>query len=231
MSVAAVDGTCKYQGYDTVYLGNKMAGVLSVFHADELRNQGNMSTYVKVNTKSSLVESYIEDDLGFGSYTMMAYPDTFNISICGNNNNLHAVTNSYTPQNNSTSATISIPVYGGSVIGLQFVSFDVTMSSTTVTTSKYSSSSPHQNNKLSWEIYRRNGWNPDTFDGGYATESGMTVASTYTYEGNVTSNVTRSMTATGSIRYEYWIMIMGNLSSYHLSTDTMSKTTNVTICP
>ena len=122
-------------------------------------------------------------------------------------------------------------MYGGSVIGLQFVSFDVTMSSTTVSTSKYSSSSPHQNNKLSWEIYRRNGWNPDTFDGGYATESGMTVASTYTYEGNVTSNVTRSMTATGSIRYEYWIMIMGNLSSYHLSTDTMSKTTNVTICP
>ena len=33
------------------------------------------------------------------------------------------------------------------------------------------------------------------------------------------------------LRYEYWIMIMGNLSSYHLSTDTMSKTTNVTICP
>jgi len=231
VSVAAVDGTCKFQGYEPVYFGNRMAGVLSVFHADELRNQGNMSTYVKVNTKSSLVENYIKDDLGYGSNTMMAYPDTFNISICGNNNNLHAVTNSYTPQNNSTSATISIPVYGGSVIGLQFVSFDVTMSSTTVTTSKYSSSSPHQNNKLSWAIYRRNGWNPDTFDGGYTTESGMTVASTYTYEGNVTSNVTRSMTATGSIRYEYWIMIMGNLSSHHLSTDTMSKTTNVTIRP
>lgn len=226
-----IAGNCKYQGYDTVYLGSKMSGVLSVFHADELRNQGNMSTYVKVNTKSDSVQQYIKEDLGYGSYAKMAYPDTFNISICGNNNNLHAVTNSYTPQNNSTSATISIPVYGGSVIGLQFVSFDVTMSSTEVTTSKYSSSSPHQNNKLSWEIYKRNGWNPDTFDGGYASESGMTVASTYTYEGNVTSNVTRSMTATGSIRYEYWVMIMGNLTSHHLSTDMMSKTTNVTIRP
>lgn len=227
----AVDGTCKYQGYNAVYFGSKMVGVLSVFHADELRNQGNMSTYVKVNTKSSLVKSYIRDDLGFGSYTVTAYPDTFNISICGNNNNLHAVTNSYTPQNKSTSATVSIPVYGGSVIGLQFVSFDVKMSSTTVTTSKYSSSSPHQNNKILWEIYRKNGWNPDTYDGDYATKSGMTVASTYTYEGNVTSNITRSMTATGSIRYEYWIMILGNLTSYHLTTSTMSKTTNVTICP
>jgi len=230
-NATAVNGTCKYQGYSTVYLGNKMAGVLSVFHADELRNQGNMSTYVKVNTKSNLVESYIRDDLGFGSYTMMAYPDTFNISVCGNNNNFHAVINSYTPQNNSTSATITIPVYGGSVIGLQFVSFDITMSSTTVTASKYSSSSQHQNNKLSWNIYRRNGWNPDTFDGGYMTESGMVVQSTYTYEGNVSSNISRSMTSKGSIRYEYWVMIMGNLSSYHLTTDSMSKTTYVTICP
>lgn len=227
----SVDGTCKFQGHDTVYFGSHMAGILSIFHADELSNQGNMSTYVKVNTISNMVKNYIEDDLGFGSYTMMAYPDTFNISICGNNNNLHAVTNSYTPQNNATSSTISIPVYGGSIIGLQFISFDITMSSTTVTPSKYSSSSPHLNNKLSWVIYKKNGWNPDTFDGGYATESGMTASSTYTYEGNVTSKVTKSMTATGSIRYEYWIMIMGNLSSYHLSTGTMSKTTNVTICP
>lgn len=231
VTTTAVDGTCKYQGYATVYLGSKMAGVLSVFHADELKNQGNMTTYVKVNTKSSLVENYVEDDLDYGSNALTAYPDTFNISLCGNNNDFHAVTNSYTPQNNTTSATISIPVYGGSVVGLQFVSYDVIMSSTTVTTSKYSSSSPHQNNKLSWEIYRRNGWNPDTFDGGYATETSMTVAATYTYEGNVTSNVTRSMTATGSIRYEYWIMIAGNMTSHHLTTGTMTKTTSVTICP
>lgn len=231
MSVATVNGTCKFQGSAVVYLGSKMAGVLSVFHASELRNQGNMSTYVKVNTKSSLVENYIKDDMGFGSYTIAAYPDTFNISICGNNNNFHAVTNSYIPQNNSKSATINIPVYGGSVVGLQFIPFKVTMSSTTVTTSRYSSSSQHPNNKLSWKIYRKNGWNPDTFDGGYSSKAGMTVASTYTYEGNVKANVTRSMTATGSIRYEYWIMIMGNLSSYHLSTNRMSKTTNVTIRP
>ena len=169
--------------------------------------------------------------MGFGSYTIAAYPDTFNISICGNNNNLHAVTNSYIPQNNSKSATINIPVYGGSVVGLQFVPFKVTMSSTTVTTSRYSSSSQHPNNKLSWKIYQKHGWNPSTFDGGYSSKAGMTVASTYTYEGNVKANVKRSMTATGSIRYEYWIMIMGNLSSYHLQTGRMSKTTNVTIRP
>lgn len=213
-----------------MYMGGKKVGDLSVFHADELANQGNMSTYVKVNTKSSLVESYIEDDLGFGSNTMMAYPDTFNISIRGNNNNLHVVTNSYAPQNNSTSTTISIPVYGGPNIGLQFVSFDVTMSSTTVTTSKISNSSLHQN-MVSWKIYKKNGWNPDTFDGDHTTESGMTVASTYTYEGDVTSNVTTSITTAGTIRYEYWIMIMGNLSSYHLNTGTMSETSIVTIVP
>lgn len=226
-----VDGTCRYKGATSVYMGSHLAGRLSVFHANQLRNQGNMSVYVKANTNSNEVKEYIKNDLGFGSYTVMAYPDTFNISICGNHNDFHAVTNSYTPQNNSTSATISIPVYGGSVIGVQFISFDITMSKTTVTPSKYTSSSQHPNNKLSWSIYKRNGWNPGTFDGDYTTETGMTVSSTYTYEGNVTSNLSRNMTSTGSIRYEYWIMIMGNLSSYHVSTSTMSKTTYVTICP
>lgn len=226
-----IDGTCRYKGSTSVYMGAHLAGRLSVFHANELGNQGNMSTYVKVNTDSSSVKDYIENDLGFGSYTVTAYPDTFNISMCGNHNDFHAVTNSYTPQNNSTAATISIPVYGGSVIGVQFISFDVTMSSTTVTPSKYTSSSNHPNNKLAWNIYKRNGWNPGTFDGDYSTQTGMTVSSTYTYEGNVTNNLSRSMTSTGSIRYEYWIMIMGNLSSYHVSTNTMSKTTYVTICP
>lgn len=231
ISPLAVDGECKYQGYDIVNLGSHLAGVLSVYHANELKNQGVMSTYVKVNTRSDLVKEYIEDDLGFGSYTVTTYPDTFNISICGNNNNLHAITNSYLPQNNTTSATISIPYYAGSVIGVQFFPIEITMSSTTVTPSRYSSSSQHPNNKLSWEIYKRNGWSSTTFDGGLGSKTGMTVASSYTYEGNVASNISRSMTSTASIRYEYWIMIMDNLSKYHLSTGNMSKTTTVTICP
>lgn len=227
----SVDTTCKYQGCDDVYFGSQMAGVLSVFHADNIRSGGSMTTYVKVNTKSSLVESYIENGLAYGSNTMAAYPDKFNISISGNDNGLHVATNSYAPQNNTTSSTINIPVYLGPILGSQTVPFSITMSSTTVTASSYSGSSQHPNNKLSWEIYKRNGWNPDTFDGGYTTKTGMSVAATYMYEGNVTTSYTRSMTATGSIRYEYWVMIMGNLSAHHLSTGVMSKTTNVTICP
>lgn len=230
-SATSVDATCRLQGYTYDKMGTHMCGVLSIFHANELRNQNSMTTYVKVNTKSDLVEDYIEDDLGFGEDTLFACADTFNISICGNHDDFHAVVNSYSPQDSATTSTIYVPVYGGDVIGLQIFSFETTMSKTTVTPSKYSSDSGHPNNKLSWYMYKKNGWNPDTFDGGYLTEKGMAVSAYYTYEGNVTSNLSRTMTATASIRYEYWVMVVDTLYSFHLTTDTMSVTSSVTICP
>lgn len=224
-----IDATCKYKGTNEVYMGSHKAGALSVFHADEMENTGNMSVYAKVNTKSANVKDYLENDLGFSSIAVV-YPDTFNISICGNHNNMHAVTNSYLPQNNSTSATISIPAYLP-VIGLQFIPYSIIMSSTTITPSKYSDSSIHLNNRLTWNIYRQNGWNPWDFDGSHSTSTGMTVQSTYTYEGNVLGVITRSMTSTGSIRYEYWIDISGFNQAIHISTSTMNLLTTLLMYP
>lgn len=225
-----IDATCKYKGTTAAYMGSHKAGVLSVFHADEMINTGVMSTYVKVNTKSANVQDYLEDDLGFGSSIVTVYPDTFNISINGNHNNMHAVTNSYLPQNNSTSATIDIPVYAP-IIGLQFVSYNIIMSSTTVTPSKYSNSSPHPNNILTWNIYRQNGWNPWDYDGSHSTSTGMTVQATYTYAGNVLGVITRSLTSTGSIRYEYLHEINGSYQTLHISTSTMNLLTTLLMYP
>lgn len=225
------DGTCRLKGYTSVNMGTNAAGGLSVFHANELKNQGLMSIYVKVNTNSNNVLSYIQNELGFGSSAVATYADTFNVSICGEHNNFHAVTNSYSPQNNSTSSIISIPVYLGSVLGVQFVSFNVTMSTTTVTPSRYSSSSPHPNNMLTWYIYKNFGWNPSDFDGDYTTSKGMTVASSYMYEGTVLGSLSRSVGSTGSIRYEYWAYIGMTQYQLHLTTGTMSTTTYVTVIP
>lgn len=225
----SVDGTCKYQESEAAYAGNYMVGVLSIFHADELKNQGNMSTYAKVNTRTYDMEKYIEEDIGLNAISV--YADRFDVSICGNHNSFHAVTNSYLPQDGSTSETINIPVYLGSVIGLQLIPFELEMTSTTVSTSKYSSTSPHPNNKITWSISKLTGWNSDTFDGGYGTEKGMTVASTFTYEDNVTSDISQSMSATAVIRFQYVTMVAGKLVTHHLSSETMSLTSNITICP
>ncbi len=111
--IAAVAGETVLMGTASATLSSYEAGRLSVFHAQELLNQGVMSTYVKVNTKSSNVLSYVKNVLGYGGRALVAFPDAFNISMCGNDNNLHAIANSYLPQNNVTKTTLDIPVYLG----------------------------------------------------------------------------------------------------------------------
>lgn len=223
-----VDAATKFQGYDTAPNAGYSFGVLSLFHADELRNQGVMTTYTKVNTKCTQVENYLKNVQGFTAGSLVVYADTFDISICGNNDKLHAVPNAYLPQNNTTTATLTIPVYAGEVLGVQTIDFQITMSSTSVTTSKYSPNS-NPNSKVSWNIYQRYGWNPNTFDGGYATENGMVGEASYTYEGNVSDSFTTTMTATGRIRYEYQYTYAGSTMTLHLTTDEMSVNSSLVI--
>ena len=161
----------------------------------------------------------------------IAYADKFSISICGNNGIIHAVANTYVPQNSETHTTLQIPVYLGSVLGVQLIPYQITTSSTIVTVSRYPSNSQHPNNRVTWQIYKMNGWNSWEFEGDYTSQNGMTGASNYTVEGNITGSNVYCMYSTGSIRYEYWVMINGNSMCYHISTGTLSKTTFVTIRP
>ena len=230
-SVPRINASPKYQGSSSTYMGSHKAGELSVVHADELSNQGVMTTSAKVNSQSASVKSYLSGDMGYGSLVSLVYPDDFKISMCGYDNYLHAVTNSYLPQEGFTTATIPLPVYGGPVIGLQFISINVTMSSTTVTRSRYTNSSPSDNNRLAWEMYKLHGWNASDYDGDYSTGTGMAATASYTYEGDMSSSFSRSMYFTGQIRYEYWVTIMGTMTALHLSTSTMGRMTSVTIFP
>ena len=231
--LSGFDATTRMQDFDVAHMGGREVGVLSIYHADSTGNAGNLTTYAKVNTRSDFVLDYIKEDLGYGS-GVVVYPDTFNISIGGTHDNLHAVINSYEPQNAEIKAEVQIPVPvfdGLDSIGIETIPFSLTMSSTKVTTSKYSSDSPHSNNTVSWEIYKRLGWNPDTFDGGYNTQTGLPVASTFTYEGNVSSPVNRGMRSTATIRYEYISFVAGTQMSFHLNTETMTTSSVVTIHP
>ncbi len=225
----SVDGETKLQANTTIKLGNYMAGALSLFHGDELRNQGSMPVYVKVNTNSISVENYVRYGLGYGSSTVTAYPGTFDLSVGGNHNSLHILTNAYLPQNASTSVTIPIPYYLPQ-IGFGTVGYHLTTSSTSASLSKYSPSSQHHN-KVSWSMYRISGWSPSTFDGDYTTGTGMTGEATYTYSGHVTSDVPRTMTATGKINYRYACMVFDQLVTFNLPTGTMTRSSSVIIKP
>lgn len=225
----SVQAGCKHQGSAQIKMSNKTVGSINVFHANELKNQSDMSVYAKANTQGDNVINYLNNDYGFGSSVTLAYADKFSISICGNHNDFHAENNSYVPANNSTHCTIPVPVYLGSIAGVQVLDISLLTSSTTVTTSRYTSSSFHPNGRVSWEIYKLRGWNPNEFDGDHTTNNGMTGSASYTFEGDVYNTFVISMTSTAQIRYEYWVMVMGNLTAYHISTNSTSKTTYVKI--
>lgn len=104
------------------------------------------------------------------------------------------------------------------------------MSSTDVTLGKYTSSSQH-NNKISWEIYKRFGWNPSDTDGNQSSEAGMPVSVEYNYAGNVSSSFDIYMNTKATIRYEYVYFVAGSGLTLHTTTGEMSVTTPLTIVP
>jgi hypothetical protein len=185
-----------------------------------------------VNTNTDGVESYLVNELGYNSNTIVSvYPDTFNVSLCGNNSYFHAVSGTYTPENSSTSATILVPYYLPK-IGFNTTSYNLVMSSTTISVSPYtSSSSKYPNNRVSWEIYRRYGWNSSEFDGDYSTDNGISVSASYQFEGNPSSTFYTSVTGTATIRYEYYVMVGSDSLTLHFTTTTATYVTSLSILP
>lgn len=229
-----VQGKTIYQGSDDVYAGKSSkyhAGNMSFYFPDELRNQGNMDVITKVNTDCDGVSDYLVDEMGFDEKTLVVYPDIFDITIHGNHDDLHCVTESYLPKAGSTSSTVKIPIYTGSTFGMQLLDFSIKMSSTDVSFSRHTPDSMYPNNEISWEIYKRHGWNPWDTDGDESSEAGMVVNATYTYGGNLSSSRYTSLTSTTSIRYEYQYTVSGTGVPLHITTDEMSVSANINILP
>lgn len=232
--VPYVQGKTDYQGSDDAYIGKSSKyhiGNMSFYLAEELKNQGTMEVITKVNTDCDGVNDYLVDEMGFNDTTLIVYPDTFDITIHGNHDDLHNITDSYLPKEGSTSATVTIPIYGGKYVGLQLLSFTFKMSSTDVSFSRHTSDSSYPNNEINWEIYRKNGWNPWDTDGDESTETGIIVNAAYTYGGNLSSSRYTSMTSTASIRYEYQYNLSGTGVPLHVWTDEMSVSSNINILP
>lgn len=229
-----IDGKTTYQGSDDIYEGkssNYHVGKMSFYFPNELRNQGNAFVITKVNTDCDGVSDYLVDELGFDDKTLLVYPDTFNITIHGNNDDLYCLTESYLPKEKTTSSTVQIPIYLGSVVGFQTHDFTVTMSSTDVSFSRHTPDSIYPSNEINWEIYKRYGWNPWDTDGDESTWTGMVVNATYTYGGNLSSSRYTSLTSTSNIRYEYQYSVSGTSVPLHITTDDMSVSANINILP
>ncbi len=227
-----LDATCRYKGSTQTNLNGYHLGTLSVYHANELGNQNSMPTYVKINTNTNQARSYITNVLGYTGNYIPVYADKVEITICGNHNELHMGTNAYNPQSGVTSYSITVPAYLGSYVGFQFLTFNLTLGSVTVTFAPYSNTSLHPNNIVSWVITRTGGITSPDLNGNHTTYTGLTVSADYRYDGNVSGLNIRSFTSSGRIRYVYTVLNeLGNGIMLHFSTNTMSKLTYVNIVP
>lgn len=226
------DGTPKLQGVDpAVYVyDDSVTGILSVYHSDQLINQGNMSVYAKVNTNCEAIKNIMQESNENGTVTY-ACADRFNISIIGRNQ-LHILTNSYVPQNAQTSVNIIVP-YFTEITGFGTIDIPIVTSTTSVTTSRNPSSSQYPDNMITWELYKLGGWDPDDYDGIHSSPKGMGVCSTYTLEGNVTNPMNALIEVEAVISYAYSLItsavVGGTTLTLHTQSEPLSTSTLVEI--
>ena len=226
----AVDATNRLQGSTSLYyVSGKPVSTLSVYHANQIRNQSNTKIYAKVNTNQANIKSYLKNYVYTSATNVGAIPDTFKIKITGKHSSFDMINNSCSPGNNTTTATISVPYLNASG-GISLTSMTITTSKTTVTTSRYTSGGGL--NVAEWNIYKNLGWTDvSQFEGSQSSSKGMTASLNMQYAGTVSSNVSRSITCNGSTRWIANVLIGGDITQYHFQTGTMTVNTSVTIVP
>lgn len=232
---AAYDTSIKYQASSKVNLGSYVCGRLSLFHPDYAGSSGNTIVHAKVNTDSSGVLNYLQQELGYNDvnlagYALSAQPNRFEISVAGEHEYFANIPNSFVPQNSVTSFPIMIPFYAGSVLGFQTITVNCVTSKTTVTTEKYNSAS-QADNVINWDMSKVGGWESTEFDGDYTTNTGMSVNVGYSIHGNIQNNMSEVISATTRIRYEYFLQSPTAVVAMNINTPSLTVDSIVTFVP
>ncbi|MGN1047538.1 MAG: hypothetical protein ACI4QZ_02910 [Eubacteriales bacterium] len=228
----SVDATTRFQATSTKVVSGYETVTISLYHADELRNQSSMSVYAKVNSHSDSFKEYLKDVHGYDASqsSLIVYPDSYMIEVVGADKFLHS--NGFvSPTAGTTSQTMTFPAY------LPYVGFftfgvPITMTSTTVDFRGVAVNAIYDDNIITWNIYKRYGWSQSTLDGYYDDAAGGIVRAGFTYESDVTSNITSTMGAYGQIRYEYvYTPFLASPITLHMWTDKVLCVDDFTIVP
>ena len=223
--LTAIDATTRYKASANFLKDSKLVGQVSLFHANELRNQNSMSVYAKVNSNRTNANNYAREFFGLNSTKISTtMPGKVNIKIESNDALLHVDGTNYNPKTGTTKLTVPIPYYvNGSY---NTVALNMTINSVTASTS---GSSPHYNQKINWSVSKTGGMLG--IDGTYSTNTGLPTFASYKYEGSITSDKTAKLTATASIVYNVYVedSIYGTITTYSFTTGDKSCTSTVKI--
>lgn len=224
----SIDAELVYQNSSDIMKNNLMLGQVSVFHANELRNQGSMTVYAKVNSNYKNANTYARNYFGLTETDIsVATPTYVNLQIKSGDPYLHVNNQNYSPKTGNTSYSILVPYYVK--YPPAFATITITTSSTTV---KTSGTSPYNNQNIELSTSRSIGLSG--IDGTYATKTGCPLNVEYKYEGsNVSTAKTANLTATAYLSYDIIVedSIYGTQHVYTFTTATTSCKTSVKVLP
>lgn len=231
----SVDASLRYKGKTNIKCGSNTVGQLSVFHANELRNQSATPLRIKVNTDSEALIDYLLNDMEFEYEIIGAYADHFYITseAASPEITISAAGNAYGPKPDSESFTLKLPVYNASTGSVATIDLSFTTSSVTVNgESDDSQAAFYGTNDIGWDIYQMYGWNATKTDGTYSDRTGMPVYVEYRADFTIDESVadfSESLYFTGAIRYEYVYELGDAPVTGHIRTNTARKTSSITI--
>lgn len=219
-STRAVAAEVTFQKSVDFTVGGLKLGEMSLFFANEQKNQLPADYFVKLNTNTTNAVSYARDYFDISdSDVVVAQPTYFYAKILSSYDKLYVRSGDWSPATGSSTVTFTIPYYIPNTGLAGTVDVPVTTSSVTATPK-----TPATIGYRAVEWAARSTYGFSGTNGTYLSQSGMAFNAYYTHASSATENYNATITATGKIEY----LIISEDSTFltqHTYTLTLSQKT------
>lgn len=217
-SARAVAAEVTFQKSVDFTVGGLKLGEMSLFFANEQKNQLPADYFVKLNTNTSNAVTYARDYFDISdSDVVVAQPTYFYAKILSSYDKLYMRSGDWSPTTGSSTVTFTIPYYIPNTGLAGTVDVPVTTSSVTATPK-----TPATIGYRAVEWVARSTYGFSGTNGTYLSQSGMAFDAYYTHASSATANYNATITATGNMEY----LIIAEDSTYltqHTYTLTLSQ--------
>jgi len=222
-SATSVNNQVIYRGCANFYSSGYSLGGVGMFSALEAENGDLTTVYGKINSNTTNARLYLVNVGGYvDSRIDFIRVSGATIKLASSKNIFHT-DGVYAPAESSSSINIPVPTWTPSY-GLQFLSFNYLLNSVSISEGYLTGA--HSPNNVTWDLYNSYGWSTSSTDGvptsSSSTSPGISVRTAYQYEGNLTSNTSVALMATGSIDYAFQYQLENGSYVLHFSTNTTS---------
>lgn len=217
-SARAVSAEVTFQKSVDFTAGGLKLGEMSLFFANEQKNQVPADYFVKLNTNTANAATYARDYFDISDNdVVVAQPTYFYAKILSSYDKLYIRSGDWLPATGSSTVTFTVPYYIPNTGLAGTIDVPVTISSVTATPKTPATIGYRAVEWIARSTYGLSGTN-----GTYLSKSGMAFNARYTHASSATANYNATITATGNMEY----LIIAEDSTYltqHTYTLTLSQ--------